>query len=151
MAGMTNYLRNKCVDWFFRGVAFVPPTTLYLRLCSTAPNASAAGTELVGTGYAAVAITQGTTVWAATNADGSVVNPSSGTNGTTSNNAIVNFGTAGSSWGIASYWELWDAATVGNRVIYGGIVDGTGTLAPRTIASGDPVSFPISALRIVWA
>jgi len=151
MPGMTNYLRNKVVDWMHRGQSFSPPANTYVRLCSTAPSAAAAGTELTGTGYAAVAIASTTTAWAATNADGSTTNPSSGTNGTTSNNAVVDFGTAGSSWGTASHWELWHAATSGNRLFYGEIVDGGGTPAPRSIASGDPVSFPISALRIIWA
>lgn len=151
MAGMTNYLRNKLVDWMHRGVSFTPPATMYVRLCSTAPSAAAAGTELSGTGYAAEAIASSTTAWAATNADGSTANPSTGTNGTTSNNAIIDFGTAGSAWGTASHWELWDAATGGNRLFYGAIVDSGGTPTPRSIASGDPVSFPISALKVIWA
>lgn len=150
MSGFTNYLRNKLVDWFHRGVAFTPPDPLYVRLVSTTPTAAAAGTELSGTGYAAVSIAKSTTAWAATNADASTTNPSSGTNGTTSNNAVVNFGTAGSAWGTASHWEIWDAATGGNRLLYGEIVDGAGTPTPRSIANGDPVSFPISALRVIW-
>lgn len=151
MAGMTNYLRNKVVDWLHRGQAFTPPTTMYVRLCSTAPSAAAAGTELTGTGYAAEAIASTSAAWAATNADGSTTVPSSGTNGTTSNNGVIDFGTAGSSWGTASHWELWDAATSGNRLFYGEIVDGAGTPAPRSISSGDPVSFSVSALRVIWA
>jgi len=151
MAGMTNYLRNKLVDWFHRGVAFTPPATLYLRLVSTTPTPASAGTELSGSGYAPVSIAQSTTAWAATNADGSTTNPSSGTNGTTSNNAILDFGTAAAAWGTASHWELWDAASGGNRCLYGEIVDGSGVATPRSIAAGDPVSFPISALRVIWA
>lgn len=149
--GMTNYLRNKLVDWYHRGVAHTPPANHYIRLVTTTPNAAAAGTEVTFTGYAAQAIAQSTTAWAATNADGSTANPSSGTNGTTSNNAIVNFGTAGSAGSAAvTHWEAWDAATGGNRLYWGEIVDGTGTPAPRTIASGDPVGFPISYLRVTW-
>lgn len=148
--GMTNYLRNKIVDWFHRGVAFTPPATMYLRLVSTTPTPATAGTELSGSGYSSKAITSSTTAWAATNADGSTAATSSGTNGTTSNNGVVDFGTAGSAWGTASHWELWDASTGGNRLLYGEITDGAGNPSPRSIASGDPVSFPISALRITW-
>lgn len=151
MPGMTNYLRNKIVDWFHRGVAFTPPATLYLRLVSTTPTPASAGTELSGTGYAPVSIAKSTSAWAATNADGSTTDPSSGTNGTTSNNAVLDFGTAGSSWGVASHWELWDAATGGNRCLYGAIVNGDGVPTPRSISAGDPVSFPISALKVIWA
>lgn len=150
MSGMTNYLRNKIVDWFHRGQSFTPPATMYVRLCSTAPTAAAAGTELTGTGYAPEAITSSTTAWAATNADGSTANPSTGTNGTTSNNVIIDFGTAGGAWGTASHWELWDASSGGNRLLYGVIVDASGSPAPRSIAAGDPVSFPIGALRVIW-
>jgi hypothetical protein len=150
MPGLTNYLRNKLIDWYHRGQSFSPPATLYVRLCSTTPSASAAGTEISGTGYAAVPIASSTTAWAATNSDGSTANPSTGTSGTTSNNAVINFGTAGSSWGTVTHWEMWDGATTGNRHFYGEIVDAGGTPTPRSISSGDPVSFPISALRVLW-
>lgn len=151
MSGFSNYLRNKLIDLFHRGVAYTPPATVYVTLCSTAPSASAAGTELTGTGYGRVAVSQGTTQWAATNADGSTASTSSGTSGVTSNNAAISFGTAGSAWGTASYWEVYDASSGGNRLFYGTITDAGGSPSPRSIASGDPVSFPISALRINWA
>lgn len=151
MAGLTNYLRNKIVDWFHRGVAYTPPDPVYITLVSTTPTPAAGGTELSGTGWARVAVAKSTTAWAATNADGSTAATSSGTNGTTSNNAVINFGTAGSAWGTATHWEMYDASTAGNRLMYGVIVNGVGTPTPRTIASGDPVSFPISALRPIWS
>ena len=148
MAGFSNYLRNKIVDWLLRGKAFTPPTVVYVALCSTAPTASTAGTEIAPS---RVAINCTTAAWAATNGDGTTTDPSSGTTGTTSNNAIVDFGTAGTDWGTASHWELYDAASAGNRLIYGTIVDGVGAPTPRTIVTGDPVSFPISYLRLVFA
>jgi hypothetical protein len=149
--GMTNYLRNKLVDWFHRGVAFTPPATVWIRLVTTTPTAATAGTAVSFTGYAPQPIASSTTAWAATNADGSSTNPSSGTNGTTSNNAVVNYGTAGSAGSAAvTHWEAWDASSGGNRLYWGEIVDGTGAPAPRTIAAGDPVSFPISYLRVTW-
>lgn len=151
MAGLTNYLRNKIVDWFHRGVAFTPPATVYIRLVSSTPTPSTPGTELSGTGYAPEAIAHSTTNWAATNADGSTAGTSSGTNGTTSNNITIDFGTAGGSWGTASHWEMWDAETAGNRLLYGVITDSAGTPTPRTISNGDPVSFPPGSLRIIWA
>jgi hypothetical protein len=148
--GASNYLRNKLVDWFHRGQSFTPPATQYIRLVTTTPTASAAGTEVSFTGYAPVAITSSLTAWAATNADGSTA-VSTGTGGTTSNNAVLNYGTAGSAGSAAiTHWEAWDAASGGNRLYWGEIVDGSGTLTPRTISSGDPVSFPISFLRVSW-
>lgn len=151
MAGLTNFLRNKIVDWFLRGQAYTPPTTVYIELVSTTPTPALAGTPLSGSGYAREAIACSTTAWAATNADGSTANPSTGTNGTTSNNAVVDFGTAAAAWGTASHWEMYDASSGGNRLLYGVIVDGTGAPAPRSITTGDPVSFPAGALRVIWA
>lgn len=149
--GMTNYLRNKLVDWFHRGQAYTPPATMYIKLVTTTPNAAAAGTEVTFTGYTPQSIASSTSAWAATNADASTTNPSTGTNGTTSNNGILDYGTAGSAGSAAvTHWEAWDASSGGNRLFWGEIVDGTGLAAPRTISSGDPVSFPISYLRVVW-
>ena len=149
MAGMTNYLRNKLIDWFHRGQTFVPPTTVYFTLVSTTPTAGSAGTPLSGTGFARVAVDSSLVNWAGTQAAGSTA-ASSGTSGQTSNNGAVDFGTAGSNWGTASHWEAWDALTGGNRLFYGEIVDGTGTPNPRTIVLGDPVSFPAAAMVLQW-
>lgn len=151
MAGMSNYLRNKLVDWFHRGTTFTPPATHYVALVTTTPSAGTAGTEVTGTGYARQPITLSTTTMASTGADGSTTNPSSGTTGKTSNNALIDWGNAGSAWGTVTYYEIYDASTAGNRLFFGQIVDSGGAAAPRTIASADPVSFPISAMAIFWA
>lgn len=152
MPGLTNYLRNKIVDWMHRGVAFTPPTSMFLRLCSTEPNPAAAGTEVAGTDYSPQEIDSDTTSWAATNAPGSTAGTSTGTNGNTSNNATVDFGIAGAGgWTTASHWELWDAASGGNRLFYGVIVDGDGVPTPRSISEDDPVSFPPGSLLVIWA
>ncbi len=149
MTAMTNYFRNKIIDFAMRGQVFVPPTSMFVALCSGIPTASSAGTALSGTGYARQEIDNDMASWAGTQSAGST-SASSGTSGITSNNAIVDFGTAGAAWGTAAYWELWDAVTGGNRLLFGTIVDGAGTPTPRSIGSGDPVSFPISALAITW-
>lgn len=151
MPGLTDFARNKLHDFMLRGKSLVPPSTLYVRLCSTAPTPAAAGTAIGGTGYTPQPINSTTTAWSATNADGSTADPSTGTSGTGSNNAIINFGTAGSNWGTASHWELWDAASGGNRWFFGEIVDGAGNPAPRAIVTGDPVSIPAAGLRFLWA
>lgn len=149
--GMTNYLRNKLVDWFHRNIAYTPPATTYVRLVTSTPSVASAGTPVAFTGYAAVAIASTAAAWAATNADGSTLNPSSGTNGTTSNNAIIDYGVAGSAGSApVTHWEVWDEATGGNRLYWGEIVNAAGVLTPRSISNGDPVSFPASYLRLTW-
>lgn len=150
MAGFSNYLRNKLIDFFHRGQAFTPPTSIFLALCSTQPNAASAGTELTGTGYARQEVLSAMTDWSGTQGSGTTT-VSTGTSGITSNNNDIDFGTAGSAWGTAAYWEMYDAVTGGNRLLFGTIVDGAGTFTPRPIANGDPVSFPAAALQIPWA
>lgn len=149
MSSMSNYLRNKLIDWFLRQEAFSPPATVYVALCTSAPTAAAAGTEVStsGTGYAREAVTSSLANWAGTQAALSTT-ASSGTTGETSNNSAIDFGTATITWGTVSHWEIYDAATSGNRLIFGTIVDGVGSPSPRTIVAADPVSFPASAL--VW-
>jgi hypothetical protein len=146
---MSDYLRNKLIDWFIRQQSFSPPATVYIALCTSAPTAAAAGTEVStsGTGYAREAVTASLTDWAGTQAALST-SASSGTSGETSNNSAIDFGTATTSWGTVSHWEMYDASTSGNRLIFGTIVDGVGSPSPRSIVPGDPVSFPASAL--VW-
>lgn len=147
---MTNYLRNKIVDWYHRQVSFTPPTSHWIALVTSTPNAGTAGTEVSGTGYARQQITLSTTSMASTGGDTTTTNPSAGTTGKTSNNAAVNFGTAGSAWGTVVAWEAYDASTGGNRLHFGNLVDSGGAAAPRSIATSDPVNFPISALQSVW-
>ena len=149
MAGMSNYMRNRIIDWFHRGQIFTPPSTVYLELCSTAPSPGVVGTPLSGTGYARVAIPSGLTTWSGTQGDNTTA-VSSGTSGVTSNNALIDFGTAAAAWGTASHWQAYDALTGGNPLFYGEIVNGVGVATPRSIALGDPVAFPISGLRPQW-
>jgi hypothetical protein len=146
MAGQANYLRNMLVDFLFRGQSATPPASVFVALCSTAPTAGAAGTELTGTGYARVEVPCTATDWL--NTQGTTAAASNGTTGTTRNAAIVDFGAAGSNWGLVSHWELYDAATGGNRLVYGEIVDANGANAPRTVVTNDPVSFPASGLFV---
>lgn len=147
MSGFTNTIRNQLVDWFFRGEAMTPPTSIWVAICSTAPTAGTGGTEFTGTGYARQEIPCTLTDWSGTQAAGSTT-ASTGTTGTTRNNAKVDFGDAGSSWGLASHWEAWTAETGGTRLFFGEIVNDAGTPTPRSISINDPVSFPISALSV---
>lgn len=148
--GMTNYLRNKLVDWALRAQSFAPPATVYIALVSTTPSAGVAGTPLSGTGYARQAVTSSLLNWSGTQGAGSTT-ASSGTSGTTSNNAVIDYGTAGSDWGTATHWEIWDSLAGGNRLWWGEIVDGVGVPTSRTIVTGDPVSFPVSALQTTFS
>lgn len=152
MPGFTNALRNLLVDFVFRDQSYTPPTDIYIALVTSAPTAAAGGTEVStsGTGYARQAVPCSLTDWSSTIADLDTA-VSTGTTGVTSNNSPVNFGTATTSWGTISHWEGWTAVTGGTRMIWGTIVNGSGVPTPRSVGAGDPVSFPASALRVLWA
>jgi hypothetical protein len=145
--GISNYLLNKLHDFLHRAQSFTPPATVYLTLCSTAPNVLSPGVELSGAGYARVAYAQSLTSVSGTQGAGTTA-VSTGTSGVVSNNISLNFGTAGSAWGTASHWETYDAATGGNRLEFGLLKDASGAPAPITILSGNPVSIPPSNFAI---
>jgi hypothetical protein len=143
MAGMSDYLENKIVDFLFRGQTFTPPTTLYIALFTTADNdAGSTRVEVSGGSYARVAITSSLANWAGTQGATSTT-ASSGASGTTSNNNAITFPAPTANWGTAQGIGIMDALTGGNELWYG-------TLAtPKTVNSGDPApTFSAAALTV---
>lgn len=140
MAAKSNYLENKVIDWLLRGQTFTPPATTYVALFTVAPSDTGGGTEVTGGSYARVAVTSSLTNWAGTQAAASTV-ASSGTNGTTSNNAAITFPAPTANWGSIVAFGLFDAASAGNLLIYGNLT------TPKTVNNGDAApSFPAAAL-----
>ena len=139
MTAMTDYLENKIMDWLLRGQPFTPPTNVYVGLFTVAPNDAGGGTEVTGNNYARVAVACTETAWAGTQGAGTTA-ASSGTSGTTSNNAQINFPTPSATWGTVLAFGIFDAATGGNLLIYAPL-----TVA-KTINPGDVVDFPPGTL-----
>lgn len=139
MAALTDYLENKLIDQIFRGQAYSFPTTLYVGLLTAAPSDSAAGTEVTGGSYARVGVTNSLANWAGTQGAGTTV-ASSGTTGTTSNNAAVTFPTPTASWGTVTHVGIYDASSAGNLLIYAAVS------TSKLVNTGDPVDFPIAQL-----
>lgn len=135
---LTDYAENKLVDATLRGQAIGTPVTWYVALYTVCPTDSTAGTEATGGSYARAAVTAGLANWAGTQAAGSTI-ASSGTGGTTSNNAAISFPTPTVSWGNVVCWGITDAATLGNIWIYSALT------VPKTINIGDAVSFAAGA------
>lgn len=103
---------------------------LYVALFTTSNTDAAAGTEVATGSYARV---QTKTFWGAP----------SGTSPTqVANNAALTFPTASASWGTVVSCALYDAATVGNRLLWADLT------VSKTISSGDTASFAIGALVI---
>ena len=137
-AALTDFAENKIVDATLRAQAIGTPATWYVALYTVCPTDSTAGTEVTGGSYARVAVTAGLAAFAGTQSAGSTT-ASSGTGGTTSNNAVWTFPTPTAGWGTVVCWAITDAATAGNIWIYSALT------VSKTINNGDSVSFAAGA------
>jgi hypothetical protein len=143
MANMSNYLENKLIDFLLRGVSFTPPTNLYIALCTSSVSDASTGSnipEVAGGNYTRQSIASNSSNWSTTNADNSSV--SSGTGGTTTNNALSITWTNVSWSGTVTHMAICDAMTGGNVLFFGSLD------SAKTIASGDSVSFGINTINI---
>lgn len=115
MSMLTDYAENKIVDALMRGQALGAPATWYVALFTTARSDASAGTEVSesGTAYARQSVTASLANWAGTQSAGSTT-ASSGTGGTTSNNAAITWSSSTASWGTVESVGLMDAASGGN-------------------------------------
>ncbi len=141
MAALTDYAENKLIDALLRAQAIGTPATWYIALFTAAPTDSTGGTEVSGGSYARVAVTASLANFAGTQSAGSTT-ASTGTSGTTSNNAAITFPTASGSWGTVTHWGIADASTAGNLWIYAAVT------TPPTITSGMTPSFAAGALTV---
>lgn len=130
----TNYSENKIIDWFWRGIAFTPPTTFYFALYTAAPGETGGGTEVSGGSYARVSVSQAYNQFQGTG--GETTNTgSTGTGGATQNVNTITFPAPSADWGVASHMAVLDAATSGNMLTYGALTNA------KTINNGDPAPY----------
>ena len=133
MGSFTNDAENTILDAVFSAASLGAPATYYVRLTSTLPTDSAAGTEVTTsswTNYAPVAVTNNATNFPAASA------------GAKSNGTAISFGTAtvtGANVTVAGA-ELWSASSGGTRWGW--------SAATATVANGAVVSIAIGALTI---
>jgi hypothetical protein len=138
-AALSDFAENKVLDATVRAQAIGTPATWYVALYTACPTDSTAGTEVTGGSYARVAVTAGLTQWAGSQSATSTT-ASSGSGGTTSNNASITFPAPTANWGVVTCWALTDASTAGNIWIYSALTTN------KTINNGDAApSFAISA------
>lgn len=137
MGAMTDYLENKLIDQLFRGQAYTFPSTLYVALFTANPSDTGGGTEASGGSYARVAITNSLANWAGTQSAGSTT-ASSGTGGTTSNNAAITFPTPTANWGTVTGMAVMDASSAGNMLFFSALT------VSKTVNNGDPA--PVFAI-----
>lgn len=140
MAALSDYAENKILDWLLRGQTFTPPATVYVALFTATPSDTGGGTEVSGGSYARVAVSSSLANWAGTQSAGSTT-ASSGTGGTTSNNAAITFPAPTANWGSITSMGVFDASTSGNLLFYSTLT------TPKTVNNGDAApSFAIGAL-----
>lgn len=139
---MSNYLENKLIDFLLRGQSFTAPSTLYFALCTTTPTDASTGgtiTEVSGGNYSRQSLACSATNFLST--QGNTSTPSSGTNGTSSNNATISWNSVTWTATITSI-AICDASSGGNMLWYSALS------SSKTINSGDSVSFAVGDLTI---
>lgn len=135
---LSDWAENNFVDFVFRAQTWTVAANLDVGLSTAACSDSSVGTEVAGNGYARVSVARSTANWAATNADGSTANPSTGTGGKTSNNNTISFPTpTGAGWGTVTHFIVMSSTN---------ILLCKALTASKTINAGDTVSFPAAAL-----
>lgn len=137
--GMSDYLENKLTDHVFRGQPYTAPAVIHVALYTTACSDAGPGTEVTGGSYARGSLAATLISWSGTQGIGSQT-ASYGVNATTSNNSAISFMTPTAPWGTVTHVGLTDAVTGGNLLVCASLV------LPKTIASGDSVSFPPAAI-----
>ena len=150
MAALSDFAENKLIDWLLRAQAIgitgasaaagTGPTAVFVGLLTAAPSDTGGGTEVTGGSYARVSVTSALANWAGTQSAGSTT-ASTGTGGTTSNNAAVTFPSPTGNWGVVTHFGVYDAVTTGNLLFWAALT------VSKTINNGDAApSFAAAAL-----
>lgn len=135
MGAFSNYAEGKVADALLRGVSLTSPGQVYIALFTGDPTEAGTGPETAYTNYARQSC--GATPASAFSAlDG---------NGTTKNTATLTFPAVGGASSVTvTHWALFDAASVGNMLLYGALT------AQKTLDPTDVPSFPANALQITF-
>lgn len=112
------------------GAAASMPATVYVGLYTAEPSDGGGGTEVLGSGYARVAVTNDTTNWPAA------------TSGEKRNGTKITFPQATGAWGDVNWFGLFDASTGGNLIIWGNLQN---TSSPT---AGDTPFFSVGGLVV---
>jgi len=124
MAGFSDYLENKVLDYVLSGGSFSQPGTKYLALYTAAPTDAGGGTELSGSAYARQSCAFTTTSSASTNT------------------SAVEWPTATGNWGTIVAVGIFDASTSGNLLAWSTLT------SSRTIETGDVFRIPAGDLDV---
>lgn len=132
MGALSTYAQGKICDQMLRGNTWTTPASLYLALFTSDPTVAGTGSETTYSGYAR----QSCGASPFTAIDGT---------GTTQNNNTIVFPAVGSGSVTIGWWALYDAATVGNMLLFGPLS------ASKTLNATDVPSFPANALKVTFS
>ncbi len=126
----SNYLENALLSHELGHSTFTRPATHYFALFTAAPNDAGGGTEISGSGYARASATNDGSLW------------SSPSGGSSANALPVQFPEPSGSWGTATHFGIFDAASGGNLLRWGALT------TPRAFDSGFIPFFPAGSIVI---
>lgn len=131
MSAFSSDLEDKVMNHILGGGDYTRLATVYLALFTAAPNETGGGTEVSGSGYARLAITNNATNFPAASGGQK-------TNGT----ALTFPAASGGSWGAVSHWAIMSASSGGLILFFGAFN------AAKTIGDTDQLTIPVSQLAI---
>lgn len=134
--GKSDYLEKAILDHVIGGTTLAKPANVWIALSTAAYSDAATGasmSEVTGGAYARQQLTNNATNWPA----------ATGTSpATKSNGVVINFPTSTAAWGTVTSFYIVDASTNGN-VLYGADLT-----TPKTVNTGDSVSFAIGGIVV---
>lgn len=105
MSGFVDSYEDQLLDLVLRNQSFVPPTTVYVALFTTAPSDDGTGgVEVSGGGYTRMSVTF-----------------SAASGGSISNSGVIEFPAATASWGTVTSMGLYTASTAGSLIMFGNL------------------------------
>ena len=131
MSAFSDYLENEILDHILGGADFPRPATVHAALYTAGPTDAGGGTEVSGSNYARVAITNNSTNFPAASG------------GQKQNGAVIAFPTATGAWGTVTHVGLFDAASGGNLLMHAPLSQA------KLIENGDTPSWPSGALTFI--
>ena len=115
---LTNYHRNKLLDFLFRGQPYTPPATLYFAIFTTAATDETPGDEPADSVYHRAAITCSLSTFSGTD-NSTSTDVSEGTGDTIYNIATILWPDPANDWGVITHWGIFDALTGGHYLYWG--------------------------------
>ena len=139
---ISEYLRTRVLDHVFGGPDYTRPASVYVALCTSAPDAGDDGDTIVeppaSDGYSRQEIVNSgaSQEWKAADLDGTG-------RGRKRNDELIEFGPASADWQQTTHYAILDGSGAGaNMLDFGALTQ------PRTVLNGFTARIPINELQI---